>query len=580
MFRKTILLIVLFLIGFAIGNTAKAADVNGYTAKYECIAGGTNCDVDVAALTSAACQQTINTTDAWSTINWAADVICLTTGDHSAKGRLDLGSSGTSGTRKVLRMPTGSDDDPWDQTAGNRAKIYALATNAQDYWIIHRITIDGDYGSSYGLWIDDGSDNNIISRVLIEQADNDLIYVYRAGATGTPDSNTIQNSVIRDTKVSNTLENDCITISDATNTHIVNNEIYGCNKMIFTQERQDSSGLVVENNDLYEDSADYTNCSGGAGTTCGIAEALISLKDGADTSANPVQIIQNRIWGAREVDPTIGQPSISTCISVSAGGTAGIQPSDGNGASYVLFKNNICFDSELGINNYWNGPQYNSFIGNIFWDINRTHNLYEEYVEQGAISYWRLDKSEFYLNTIIGSEQWLWTASSTADYHDYRCNVMIDSGAKTGSDNGNTQYDYNVYYGTTSSGETNKLGNYTLNTRANSTAYSLGAIIRTTATPPQDGTAGDFLYIVTTAGTSAGSPPSYTTTLGGTTTDGTMVVKAIRGPYSFWRKLRTTADQVFIPYAKVHNSAPEYNYCPNTTGNRASIGISDQTGTW
>jgi hypothetical protein len=51
-------------------------------------------------------------------------------------------------------------------------------------------------------------------------------------------------------------------------------------------------------------------------------------------------------------------------------------------------------------------------------------------------------------------------------------------------------------------------------TRANSTAYNLGDYI-VPATP------NDYYYKVTTAGTTAGSPPTFGTTVGGTTTDGT-----------------------------------------------------------
>jgi hypothetical protein len=51
-------------------------------------------------------------------------------------------------------------------------------------------------------------------------------------------------------------------------------------------------------------------------------------------------------------------------------------------------------------------------------------------------------------------------------------------------------------------------------TRANSTAYALGVYL-VPATP------NDYFYKVTTAGTSAASPPTFGTTVGGTTTDGT-----------------------------------------------------------
>jgi hypothetical protein len=57
-----------------------AADLNGYTAQYECRAGGPNCNIDVVTLTNQACQQTINPGDAWNTINWSNNVICIASG--------------------------------------------------------------------------------------------------------------------------------------------------------------------------------------------------------------------------------------------------------------------------------------------------------------------------------------------------------------------------------------------------------------------------------------------------------------------------------------------------------------------
>ena len=143
-----------------------------------------------------------------------------------------------------------------------------------------------------------------------------------------------------------------------------------------------------------------------------------------------------------------------------------------------------------------------------------------------------------------------------------------------------SQEDYETYYDSNHNSETNKI-NKSVVTRANSTAYTSGQVIRTIATPPADGTAGDFLYFATNNGTSAGSPPSYTTTLGGTTTDGTVVVKAFRSPYSYYRMLRTNPTLTYAPYANVHTSAAEYQYCKasnmgSALGSRAGVGISDE----
>lgn len=562
-----------------------AADLNGYTAQYECRAGGPKCNVDIATLTSQACQQTITPattpTNDWSAINWSKNVICIQAGDYTSRGRLYLGSSGTSGTRKVLRYYRANDnnDEPWNQ-GSNQAKIIGLNTNGQAYWVIHRLTFDANYGDITTLRFNDKSNNIIVNRALIQHANDDLVYFW--GSSGSPVvNNTLQNSVVRNSKASTTLENDCITAIWDTNSHIVNNEVYRCNKELFTAQAQDSQGLVAENNDLYDDASQYTDCNGviTPNGPCGVSEAIISMKDGSHTSSNPVKLIHNRVWGARNTDRTIAQSSVAMALSISAGGANGVQMPDGAGASYVLVQNNIFFDSAMGINNYWNGPQNNSIVGNLIYDIHRDHSntYYEKFVDKGAISFWRLKNTEFYLNTIINTEQWLWLAGSTASDIDARCNVIIDSGAKTGSDGTGFQYDYQAYYGAPDTGEANKIDKSLL-TRANSTAYGLGTIIRTGAVAGcVNGTeSACFLYKITVAGTSAASAPAYCTTLGCKTTDGTITVEAIRGPYTFYRKLRTKPERYAIPYAKVYVSAPETNSCPGNYASRRSIGINDQ----
>lgn len=95
------------------------------------------------------------------------------------------------------------------------------------------------------------------------------------------------------------------------------------------------------------------------------------------------------------------------------------------------------------------------------------------------------------------------------------------------SDLSDGSQDFNYYFGSTDADEQlQALSNpgvdnititptYILPARANSTAYALGASI-IPATP------NGYRYECTTAGTSGGSIPTYGTTLGGTTTDGTV----------------------------------------------------------
>ena len=568
---------------------ALGADVNGYTAQYECRAGGTYCNVDVATITAQSCQQTITTattpTGDWSAINWANNVICIDKGDHTGRGTLTLGSSGTSGTRKVLRYYRSgdNDDEPWNQSEGNKAKIRSIEISNQDYWIIHRLTVLPNSAGTMGIAEREDSafaTDNIISRVLVDGTftggGNSDGLVMMGGDSGDA-RNTIQNSVVRNCDYDPADDNSGVIFGSATDIHVVNNEIYNCTKQVFTWQSPSTPGVVIENNDLYVVPADvYTNCSGTINGTgpCSISENGISLKAGG-TSGNPGKLIQNRVWGFRFSDTSL------CCASGTPGDAIDFYRYDaaGNGTDWVLFQNNIVMDSQYGFINS-QGVNVNdniSVIGNIFYDIQMFHTGWGE--SRGWVSYGD-NAHELYLNIFIsinnGNNAWIETGSITNS--DIRCNVVIDADAATGALGVGTQRNHNVYYGTPDSGETNKLGNFALNTRANSTGYLLNDIIRTTATPPESGAAGDYLNKVTVAGTSAGSPPAYTTTLGGTTVDGTMTVQAIRGPYTFKRKLRTVAggEATVIPYARFHSSAPESLFCPSTYAGRTGIGIGDE----
>ncbi|MEK7703657.1 MAG: hypothetical protein AAB426_01765 [Myxococcota bacterium] len=598
---------VAFFVALATGRVAAAQcppcaeswqtpDANCYCALYECKAGNPRCDVDVDGLAALPCDQTITTSTApsndWSAIDWSNRVICIEAGDHTGRGTLTPTASGTAGVRSVLRYYRAgdTDDDPWHQSVASQAVIARIHLNGQKYWLMHRLTLDNNYHAGATLWFDTGAADNIANRLLVQHAADDLVYfVGTSGPADAPSGNTMQNSVLRDSQVSNTLENDCITSSWSTNSHVVSNEIYRCNKEVFSQQDQDSDGMIVENNDLYDDASRYTDCSGNIQPNgpCGISEAIVSLKDGSSTSGNPMIFMYNRMWGGRHVDSSIAQASDAMCMSVSAGGSYGVQPPDGAGTSHLLVENNVCFDSVGGIDNYWNGPEYNTFAGNMMYRIRPS---IENTIGVGGLSFWRMQRAEYYLNTIVRCDHWLWLASSTAADIDLRCNVAIDSGEKSGGDGDGFEYGYNAYYGTPDSGEGHKVGDLALNLRVGAHAYDVGDVIRTSSNPESDcASVGDqacLLYRVTSAGTSAASAPAYCTTLGCTTQDGTVTVQAIRGPYCFYRKLRTNPEQVCIPYAVPHESAPEYGFCRAENmggvplGSRTGIGINDEVAPW
>ena len=83
-----------------------AADLNGYTAQYECRAGGAHCDVDVVSLSQRECDQKISASTAWSSINWSSNTICIEAGDHTSKGTLTIPSS-ASGCSPTIPRCTG-----------------------------------------------------------------------------------------------------------------------------------------------------------------------------------------------------------------------------------------------------------------------------------------------------------------------------------------------------------------------------------------------------------------------------------------------------------------------------------------
>jgi hypothetical protein len=581
---KRILLLLAMLIW---GAPAWAApDANGYTALYEARAGNPNFDVDVAGLQALSCDQTITTattpTGDWSAITWTNRVICVQAGDHSGRGVLSLDASGTAGTRKVIRGVTSGGanlGDAWNPAGGTAARIHALHSNNQDYILIDGIEIDpNNTNFQNGVHIVSGSVEIILNRVLVENVKEEMVLIVGSTKSG------IQNSVIRYAFVpSGGAEYQCVSAGEGgLNNFAVNNEIYGCNKYLHTWSGTTNPGFKFENNDNYVPDDRRTDCAGNFTPTgtCGDSEGF-SIKSGG-TAANPVIILHNRFWNAFDADGDLIQVGDGVCTSISNEG-------GGSGADYVLVLNNICGpNAENGFWNFYGGPDHISYIGNIAWDVRDINSSGDEasgfrYRGLAEGSSGNFSNVEFYLNTVIKADVWLGLGDGTDN--DVRCNVVIDSGARTGTPGSGFQQDHQVYYGTTDSGETNKITN-ALNTRDNSTEYSLNAIMRTGAIGGcSAGTeSACFLYKATVAGTSAASPPTPCVTTGCTYADGTVPWKMIRGPYIFKRKLRTVAagETVAIPYARpLYGSAlPEFLSCPSgsesgAVGGRTGIGIND-----
>jgi len=537
-----------------------AADVNGYTAHYECRADGKYCNVDVAALGKRACDQKITTSTQWSSINWSNNTICIEAGDHTPKGTLTIPSSASDkpGNYKVLRYSRANDtdDEPWNQSGENQATVKQIVVTGS-YWIIHRIRIartDSGSTETYG--------NNIWNRMLIE---NSTVRLFRFRGVG----DTLQNSVIRKAGDDFTPATDehCTDTSggDVTNGRLVNNEIYDCTGDAFQNNKGTNlSGFVVENNDMYV-SKDYL-APAQAGRAC--AEQGIDIKTPGATPENPAKIIHNRFWGFKRTD--------TNCGGTGSNGEGIIVNGEVIPTDFILIQDNIFYDmpAAVGINAGSGGNV--SIIGNVIY------NMYDAVSSTQGLKLQDSFNTEVYLNTIIkSSDSW---ARVEGTGNDYRCNVVIDSGPHSGFLSSGAQADYSVYYDVAGTKLDATAIDNILSTRANSKAYSLGDIIRTGSNPTTSCTATNdsdcFLYRIITAGTSAASNPGYCTTLGCTQQDGSMRLRAIRGPYTFYRKLRTSPERFTIPYARAYagatsaaENAPEAFACPSDYNSKLGVGI-------
>lgn len=496
---------------------AIAADANGYTAQYECRAGNPNCDVDVVGLTNRACDQIIGPSTPWSSINWSNNSICIHAGDHTAKGVLVISASGTATTRKVLKYyaPNDSNDDPWTVSSHSPAKLRGIQINGADYWIIHRLTIDGDWTSSNpGINITNNSDadNNVINRVLVQNFDESLVIIGGGGN----DNITIQNSVLRNTKPNIAHENQCIALrGNSINKRVINNEIYNCNKGTFAEEGYSPhGGLVLENNDVYLTPDRYTDCNGRytPNGPCSDTEGVAFDSKGGAPASNIGRIINNRAWGMRPGDKNLAQSGGGWAVSLS--NVTDDSPFDGT--DYLLIQNNIFGDMDLAIWNYYKGPDHNSIVGNLIHDVYDHGGQVQYSRDRGGVTFKYLSNSEVYLNTFINADP-IMDSWGLGTNNDIRCNVFVGGGAATGSYGAGTQVDWNAFYG---------VSRTTTGTSASNVAYS-------------------------------------------------SISDAKMQSFCYYRKLRTGPEQVCVANARPTTASPHLKACDPSVGSRPDVGISN-----
>lgn len=544
---------------------ANSADKNGYNALYECRAGGAYCNVDVANYTTQSCQETITPYDSASTINAKINsgnqFICVQPGDYSGKGTITINSNGSSGAYKVLRHANNS--DPWHQSDSERAMFHQLIVRGANYWIVQGLSfMPADVEDRIDLH--NSPTNIIFNRMLLEgRGNNYYLNNYSVIDTECSTGNysrmiTLQNSVIRNNRGVPGTDPTGVAFECGSDFHVVNNEIYNWsshNIQIGHNGGPTIPGVVIENNDIY-----HTPEFAGQG------EEPIAIK-ASGSASNPIRIMQNRIWGAR-------WGNSGTCC-IGGGGGGAIVINNGRPFSHIAIQNNTMFDNRGGINWYGAGnlTTYQSIVGNIFYKMQRFGASYSSTIEM-----YDVEKLEVYLNTIIGAEE------RTIDYGgsdtDVRCNAIISSGRRDGgTPPWSYTADHNVFYGSSviSYNGSDSYIEKGLSTRSADTSYGAGSVVRwasmSQCTSSND--AACFLYMARSGGTTAGGSTPCTS-LGCTFSDGSVTWQAIRGPYTFWRKLKMGAEQYVIPYARVHTSAPEAQACPADFASRRGVGISDE----
>lgn len=490
-----------------------AADLNGYTAKYECRASGEFCNVDVAQITQRACDQIVAPSTPWSAINWSNNTICLQNGDHTAKGVLVIGNSGSASNRKVLKYYRANDnnDDPWSSTHVP-AKLRGIKINGGDYWIIHRLMVDGGWTSSHpGIEFANSSnaDDNIIDRVLVQEFDETLVIIGYGGN----DNNTIQNSVIRNAKPSIVRENQCIALRGGSlNKRVVNNEISNCNKGTFAESGYSPhGGLVLENNDAYLTPDRYTDCNGRYNSVgpCSDTEGVAFDSKGGAPSNNIGLIIHNRAWGMRPGDKYLAQSGGGWAVSLSNDHDT----APGDATDYMLIQNNIFGDMDLAIWNYYKGPDHVSIIGNLIYDVYDHGGQVQYSTDLGGLSYKWLSNSAVYFNTFVNAKPIIHSWGYGTN-NDIRCNVFVGGSQKTGTYASGTEVDWNAFYGVAST---------------------------TTGTPVSN---------IENPNVSAAKLESY----------------------CYYRKLKTGAERVCVSNARPTAASPHLNACNSGVGSRTGVG--------
>lgn len=368
-------------------------------------------------------------------------VFCVTPGDYSGVGVVELTESGSENQRRYLRYWNPSAPNrtthPVDTQESNRAIVRGFDLDGASYWTIHGITSragsDRQNPTNKNVHIQNNSNHNIFDHVLVERGRGTL-FDFRSNS----DANSLQNSVVRWSVIRPNDDNMCANFSgeDTQDNRIVRSELYDCagdSIHVSPSGPGDNRGTLIADNDLFITPDLYSDCNGNRTPNgdCACAENAIDVKaiQGGNSTSEPeehwLKILDNRMWGWRRTDSSCGSTGSSGAII-----TTHFAPAD-----FMYVKGNIFFDGPLGWTTSAEGVNNVTLASNIFWDLSR----------RGITMHHKAERVEAYHNTIVdvgNHHSHLARAPST---NEFKCNTAIDAGTPA-SDNSDARADYNAYF--------------------------------------------------------------------------------------------------------------------------------------
>ena len=292
----------------------------------------------------------------WSDINNEdKNIFCVSPGDYSALGLINLNTSGTKTHPRYIILDNGNNNHPVNLERSQTAK-YRLSFNDANYWIVDRqVYWETDKSYEYIVRLED-SEYNVFNRGYI--TDTVRGYTLYKGSH----NNTIQNAHMERTQWTidkkSFSDRPAIALSlnsdgeSAKNNKILNNEVINYVDALqlvrpwelITSKKSEVinfEGTLIKDNNFYITKLFRSDGHGNQDPNGNFmfAETGIDLKGGSLNPDNPVVIENNFVSGYYHSDPTapeLGDP----------GSTLNLLYRTPN----VMIKNNIFNDATLGSN--------------------------------------------------------------------------------------------------------------------------------------------------------------------------------------------------------------------------------------